>query len=388
MAGWTSSPTQRGTMQIIWSCLAVLFICSYKCIHLNIPSRDETESGWHSYRNVPYWPKRARRGMLLRKLKWMALILIAPDLGVGVAAINREEAKAKLREVNKDLSESWKRNTPFTLTHAHYAVMGGFVRQDGRPASLQEYKKLVVEETPAFSMTSKFPLFYRSEADLRALSKSDSVTKVLAIGQSLFLVLQCTARRANGLHYSLLELVTILYVICAAVMYGLWWEKPYDAHNATILPIEGEGKWYNVCGHRVENFTPKSAREIYASFGSSALLKHGVAAIFSGLHLLAWNWPFPEPHALVMQWFWRAASLASVAVPPLWCLSAWALREFGEKDSSAQDSFVVVAALAFPPLLYIICRLTIVGLVFYSVFSMPAGVYQTVPWTAYLPFLS
>ncbi|EJT79306.1 hypothetical protein GGTG_04391 [Gaeumannomyces tritici R3-111a-1] len=259
MAGWTSSPTQRGTIQIIWSCLAVLFICSYKCIHLNIPSRNETASAWLRYRNVPYWPDTHRWRMLLRKVKWMALVLIVPDLGVGMAAFDRMKAEGALKEANKKLPDDWK-ETPFTLTHAHYAAMGGFIGQDGMPVTLQEYTDFIVNDTLKFSMTvgetASSSLYYRSEAELQALSKSDTITKWLAIGQSLFLVLQCIARRAAGLHYSLLELVTISYVLCSAAMYALWWEKPYDAHNVTILPIRNRGEVRYAVAGRMSTMYP------------------------------------------------------------------------------------------------------------------------------------
>ncbi|KAL8346490.1 hypothetical protein RB601_003822 [Gaeumannomyces tritici] len=390
MAGWTSSPTQRGTIQIIWSCLAVLFICSYKCIHLNIPSRNETASAWLRYRNVPYWPDTHRWRMLLRKVKWMALVLIVPDLGVGMAAFDRMKAEGALKEANKKLPDDWK-ETPFTLTHAHYAAMGGFIGQDGMPVTLQEYTDFIVNDTLKFSMTvgetASSSLYYRSEAELQALSKSDTITKWLAIGQSLFLVLQCIARRAAGLHYSLLELVTISYVLCSAAMYALWWEKPYDAHNVTILPIKNRGEVrYAVGEYRAVNLTAQSLEDIYTSLKSPGLLKHGTGVLFNGLHLLAWNWPFPDPNAWEMGWLWRAASIASTTVLPLWCLILRALDGMPLEQGLPQN--VVFSLLSLFPLLYIICRLTIVGLVFYSVFSMPAGVYQTVQWTAYLPSLS
>src|SRR5450432_1558326 len=51
--GWTSSATQRGTADILWSCIVTLSACIYTAIHLDVPST--TQDKW---------------AQLWRRIKW------------------------------------------------------------------------------------------------------------------------------------------------------------------------------------------------------------------------------------------------------------------------------------------------------------------------------
>src|SRR5438034_7065736 len=85
--GWVPSSPRRSTMDIIWSCVSILLVCSYKCLHFNISSFEEKQARWHETKRfrIPYWPEGPLIRKQLRKLKWMAIILVAPEIGVGVA---------------------------------------------------------------------------------------------------------------------------------------------------------------------------------------------------------------------------------------------------------------------------------------------------------------
>ncbi|KAL8372535.1 hypothetical protein RB595_002052 [Gaeumannomyces hyphopodioides] len=220
-----------------------------------------------------------------------------------------------------------------------------------------------------------------SEADIANLSKSDTLTKVLAIGQSLYLAVQCIARRRVGLAYSLLELSTALYIVCAAAMYWLWREKPYDAQHVTAINEQTGGSR----GKRIKNMSDDHSSKIVV-VGKAifpALLQYATAILFGGLHLLAWNWTFPDPKSSLCLWLWRGASLGMAGLP----LVALALAVV---IGSPYDSMMELASLvwlASVPL-YAVCRLFIIGLVVYSLSHMPSGVYDVVPWTAYFPFVS
>lgn len=61
--GWRESPNERGTIDILWSRVSTLFVCLWVMLHLNVPARDEA-----------YWK------IHLRKLKWLMLALLAPEL--------------------------------------------------------------------------------------------------------------------------------------------------------------------------------------------------------------------------------------------------------------------------------------------------------------------
>lgn len=120
--GWVPPPkSQRSTMSIIWSCLSVFVICSWKCTHLNLPTVEESKGGWHQCRGIPFWPKAPLWRKWGRKLGYMILMAIAPEVVVGIAA--REFAFTRLDV--KHVNETY--NCNFTLTHGFYARMGGIV---------------------------------------------------------------------------------------------------------------------------------------------------------------------------------------------------------------------------------------------------------------------
>ena len=65
---WVPDPDNRGTWSLLYSCIFTLVLCVWTAIHLNIPSYQESlMSQW------------------LRKLKWVLLAIIAPELGVFTA---------------------------------------------------------------------------------------------------------------------------------------------------------------------------------------------------------------------------------------------------------------------------------------------------------------
>jgi len=52
---WQLSPNQRGTMDIVWSCLFTVFICVWTAVHLNVPAPPETDT---------------RLDLWIRRIKW------------------------------------------------------------------------------------------------------------------------------------------------------------------------------------------------------------------------------------------------------------------------------------------------------------------------------
>lgn len=133
--GWMwSSSSQRSSWGIIWSCMGVFIICSWKCTHLNLPTLAESQANWYT---PLAWLKH------MRKLNLMFITIIAPEVVVGIAARDYAYAKEEVKHANAiirheedkistfrpqgvDKAKSTKR---FTATHGFYARMGGFVIQ-------------------------------------------------------------------------------------------------------------------------------------------------------------------------------------------------------------------------------------------------------------------
>lgn len=140
--GWISSASGRSTSDILWSCFSILLVCTYKCIHFNVPSREESEAGWFKWHGL-YLPEALLWRNWARKLCWMLLIVLAPEIGVALAmdqclharecrhtiypedesgVNNGEVAEDGMRKAAMDNGEEPK----CTNSHAFFANMGGF----------------------------------------------------------------------------------------------------------------------------------------------------------------------------------------------------------------------------------------------------------------------
>ena len=71
-----------------------------------------------------------------------------------------------------------------------------------------------------------FPTITVEEIEDR--SKSDGFSKTIALGQTLWFIAQCVARRSQHLDLTLVELLTLSLAVLNGLMYYLWWNKPLD----------------------------------------------------------------------------------------------------------------------------------------------------------------
>ena len=63
-----------------------------------------------------------------------------------------------------------------------------------------------------------------SPEDITDKSKADIFTKSLICIQVSWMVLQCIARKAAGYPLTLLEIHAMVHVVCALILYVLWWK--------------------------------------------------------------------------------------------------------------------------------------------------------------------
>lgn len=57
-------------------------------------------------------------------------------------------------------------------------------------------------------------------------SKSDGLSKFITCAQVAWLIVQVIGRLVLGLQVTLLEINTLGHVLCALIIYVLWWHKP------------------------------------------------------------------------------------------------------------------------------------------------------------------
>ena len=76
---YVSSPQVRGTMNIVWTCFAVLSLCTWTVQHLMVPVQKE-------YKKVSAIRKfRGKVSFNYTKLKWVGLTIAAPEHVLGKA---------------------------------------------------------------------------------------------------------------------------------------------------------------------------------------------------------------------------------------------------------------------------------------------------------------
>jgi hypothetical protein len=237
-----------------------------------------------------------------------------------------------------------------------------------------------------------------SKHDIKDRSKTDAFSKVFAIVQSSWLVVQSITRVASGLSLSQLELATMAYIIPAAVIYGFWLEKPFGVEHVTTIhrprkkistdPVPWKKiSWVSAVGDAIS---------LEKEFWKENAAFYLVATLFSAVHLGAWNWEFTSPVARLL---WRIFGVFATAAGPYLVIVLVVIHKWDSFSTGNYTTLYLVGdkiadilvngwATVFIISLYIISRCVLFVLIVYSLSSMPFGVYMTVDWTTYFPFLS
>lgn len=265
-------------------------------------------------------------------------------------------------------------------------------------------------------------MFNADKEDIKDRAKTDSFTKLFALVQAGWLVLQSCARKAAGLQITQLELMTMGFTVCALATYILWWDKPFGAQRSVAMPLQashlhvlenmhqprgfGRGEWRRGLqwhnSHPLSNFTELNQAVLINMIASvmitdgdkfkdrpgliGSLVFYASGGIFSAIHFGAWNWTFPLP---VVQTLWRSfccAALGSSMLP----LLIFGVIGVSFRTGHDHDYITGMADFLVPVLLIInvIARLVLIGLTFYCFTSMPASAYQDLDWTQFLPHFS
>jgi len=430
LQGWVVNPNTRGTFDIIRSSFLTIFLCTWTCLHLNVPA--------------------AKEGALkptLRKFRWMVLTILGPEFVVALAAGQRANAK-RIRDQMHELGYSQR-----TLRQSFYANMGGFILcpRDSTPFPIHGLHLVYLVKEGYMTLPSM------TSDEIADKSKADVLTKALVCLQTGWFVVQCFGRSHQGLPLTSLELTTVSYVWCTWAIYSQWLSKPLDIAAPTYLDIkastaemllqagpeaaepyrqtpmdfvfDGRHSWtldvQPLLHFRVgprERPMPRLLNDSFPWFSTASdtvivalvILFYGVILVFG------WNFVFPTS---IEQLLWRIAALvvvcstgAFVAWELLWGIfrAAYLLyinnkkitprsvyyvyaAEFEKVDpvdglpvhSPAFDSNMVTTrqVLLIAPLAvaYVLSRLYITAEALASLRAIPAGCFQTVAWATFIP---
>ncbi|PBK85591.1 hypothetical protein ARMGADRAFT_1129129 [Armillaria gallica] len=370
---------QRTVLNIIWSCLATIFACTWLAVHPNVPCRDITRKGAIS--------------CAIERAKIMAITVLAPEVIVAWAA--------------EQFIVAWK----LTLAHGFLLSMGGFYYARKYTIHHQALDAHRAASTPPSSI---FPWSIKDK------SKGDALSNTISILQLSWFIVQCIARALQHLPITLLEIIALAFTGLSIIMYALWWYKPlnvkyhisldgsewpetndpeksaspvspswakrasYRSENImlwtghTTLGVPG-GEFRGDIGHAAIRFYSGTTEELLKRF----LTMDCVGSLFAAFHFAAWSFYFPSHAEMVL---WRFSCTAVL------------IGVFASGNYSLIGITVIVPWVKFLRLIsflmmpvgivvYIIARIMLIILAFLQLRSLPPFAFCTVQWTTHIPHI-
>lgn len=424
LVGWTWDSPGRGTISLITTCLATIFLCTWVVIHPRVYKRE-------SYAN-------------LHKIALFFKTIFAPEF----IAVEGLQEWAQCRRMQRECADFTAGQ--FKVVHAFYVSMLSLRYQTpngDRVIWPNQYTWLLQQGIVRWE---EHPNWGLSFDDICDKSKSDNAAKLLALIQVTWFSAQCVLRVSYRLPLSHLESMTLGYIPLFIVTYFFWWNKPKDIRSPSLVSLpemsleqmhifqsmavsnkfDNEGLKDQVSYWNVWYLTPRvfekeeedkirqEAQENKSKSpdqrlapaepsvtttdsgthdieSSIAVRKDIVVAhwdpdlyrsriwpltclfgiSFGALHLASWNTSFPT---IVELWLWRVSAFVSI-------VSMLIFMHF-EKVVLRWDGILTILSLS-SPIFYLISRVVMMGQVFTAMRAADPGIYETYEYSAYwLPF--
>ncbi|KDR66099.1 hypothetical protein GALMADRAFT_81262 [Galerina marginata CBS 339.88] len=406
---------QRSLWDILLSCSATIFACTWVSVHPNVPAPEDTE--WKIVR---------------RRIALMFVALVAPELVILWAMREWNAARIMMKRFK---FEGW------TKTHAYFIHMGGFMwynQHRRRP-----WEVLHFDDLERYIEEGKIKLPTISEKDIQDRSKSDTLTKAIALGQTTWFFIQTIARHAQGLAVTELELVTAALAVLNAIIYFLWWNKPLDVRHANRVQLqfslEGEesrpgqeptlissfpylllasislnfdvqmdktphgksetpplsGGFLRECGKLFFPIEVSGANTRVPSFWvadnemrdfaiAQILISSLIAIGFGGIHCLGWAFTFPSYPELLL---WRVCSCVIAATPAVMALCSMLLFLHSQNRIRLRESLEISVSTIIPILLltYFAGRIILLIEALVALRNLRESAFRVVRWTTFIP---
>jgi hypothetical protein len=358
--GWVAGPDNRGTMSLLLSALTTILLCTWTVLHLDVPRNDKERTMTSTFR---------------RKATWMTIAAVAPEIVVSLAVGQFFIA----RQIRKAMPPRGG-GSEWSLTQAFFLHMGGLMYTTpgphGASATVIALKGLggkIVHRYNAslFEGTLNFETI-PNDAVIWDKSKSDGLTKSLALLQCAWFVSQVIARAIGSMPITILELGTTAFIGCASVAYGFWWYKPQDVRTSIEIQTP------HGLNRTPDNNPFMSYDSIYDALNNPIMpAAFALAALFiGGIHCAAWNSLFPTPIERIL---WRVASILVLSLAPLEYLMIFV--------STSYSHVLEWTGRYLIPGLYVILRLFIIIEMFASLRKVPPAVYHQPHWSDFIPHL-
>ncbi|PMD26826.1 hypothetical protein NA56DRAFT_552365, partial [Hyaloscypha hepaticicola] len=394
----------RGTFDILWSGLFTIFICIWTVQHLNVPEqRKGRDPGW---RGDLKW---AWKGFFT-KFKWMLFTLILPEFLFAKACAERIVAHESMKDVRNMKAEGQRseaESSNWTAAHAFYAEMGGFVIHPHGEGTT-DTRVVATIDIVEFRKRGFLRTLPTITADhLNDLSNGDSFTKIAAVGQVTWMVVQVIVRAVNRIPITQLEVTACGSAALTFLTYLLWWDKPQAVSSVTELPLSEDAPDFEslveslqdrtfcindmvlVSGElprKLEDNEPMPQQTISGHGNTDILFVLGFVLggiILGCVESSAWKFDFPTSIELLL---WRISSLVIIAAFPLLYTIILIIELAFPKTRMASEERVLQVAsfITFP--IFFFARLFILFETIYSLFHLPPGVFIST-WSSSVPHL-
>lgn len=249
-----------------------------------------------------------------------------------------------------------------------------------------------------------------TEDEISDRDKGNLLPKLLALLQVSWMAIQIIARATLQISSTPLEIMAVSFAACALITYVLLLNHPQDVNtsiyiDASRLPTVYEmGEiaelspiYHSFPRNRLPCIPNNSIHvsheeDVHTRGTSSGLFNIGLsagAAVFGGIHLVAWNFVFPT---VAEQTLWRVSSLITLLVPLATILVTLGSHKItGHFDIGDTSSFGIdhwgQAFTGLGMVALVLTRLFLIVEAFRSLYYLPPDAYFAT-WAANAPYIA
>ncbi|KIW27823.1 uncharacterized protein PV07_07526 [Cladophialophora immunda] len=347
--GFVSISPVRGTVELVWACAFTIILCTWNIQHLTIAS--PYKSAWI---------------VMAHKILWALLTVFAPEFTCLWGIHEYIFARIQARTMQHHGFGWW------TMKHSFFASMGGYLLEYQNEGQI-----IVRSEEILWLATEKLlvlPEIKCSEID--GLASEDTFQKAITAVQLFWFALQCIGRAVGRLEFALFELTTLCFVSYTIITLFCWWKKPGGVSvrskiscpsisaqdvDRMLESTKGEKRSLMLELHiRQVDFDDNPPIGVYWE----AMLIVFVGGV-GAWHIAAWNYSFPSSVESIL---WKVSSVVATMGP----IILWYAVDLG-----FPFYFIFFA--------YATARVFVVVETIISLRSAPAGIYERVRWSDFLP---
>lgn len=315
----------RGTASIVWSCLATVFFVVWATVHIDYRQR-------------------------ISRVMWGISVFVMPE-AMPAGALQQLLMARRLQKRLHGIRgwDSW------TLEQSFLVVKNGVKDKESgeiltadRMTELAE--KCLQKDRPGIHIDM---LPHGDEIGRR--SKQSWFEKIVAGGQAVWFGANVMSRVLGGYQVTLLEDMTMAYACCGLIAMAAWFRCPQDIEDPFEVDLRGLEVMTGECEGKSCDLQVLVDRCMSGHVILSLL-------IVTGVHLAAWQYPFPSA---VEAWVWRSCALATL---PLGCFIVY---------FSKMNSLKVLCPL------FALARLALWVVACTAFRRMPVSAFDTPDWSKY-----